>query len=208
MKKIVPFKKDIEFENNIYQITSISLEHTLSLKEENIISGNFIVSGNYKMTENSINIDVFEYDLPFEINIDKKYDTSEVSVDINDFYYEIVNNKVLAVNIEVSIDGLNERKIKKETSLEERKEQEDELPISSEVTETEEVIDSSEVVSSIFDDLDDNENYVTYKIHIVTENDTIETILQKYETSSSKLELYNNLSDLKVGDKVIIPTND
>ena len=35
MKKIVPFKKDINFKTNIAEITSISLEHTLKV-------GNFI----------------------------------------------------------------------------------------------------------------------------------------------------------------------
>ncbi len=223
MKKIVPFTKDIIFDTNIYEINSISLEHTLSLKEDNIITGEFIVSGSYKMTEASINVDEFAYNLPFEISIDKKYNTKNVSVDINDFYYEIIDNKILSVNIEVSIDNLeekeetklfeevreienlahNENKIAKEETREEIKDistQKDNKIINEE--------HQNEVITSIFDDLDNNENFVTYKVHIITENDTVETILQKYEVPISTLEAYNNLSDLKIGDKIIIPTDD
>ena len=35
MKKVIPFTKDIKFNTKIYEITSISLENTLSI-EENI----------------------------------------------------------------------------------------------------------------------------------------------------------------------------
>ena len=109
MNKIVPFKKEIEFETNIAEISSISLEHTLKLKEENLVSGEFIVSGTFKMTEASVNTDSFEYRLPFDISIDTKYDTKNIDVDINDFYYEVINSKILEVNIEVILDGLEEK---------------------------------------------------------------------------------------------------
>ena len=33
MKKNVPFCKDIDFNTNIYEINSISLEHNLKIKE-------------------------------------------------------------------------------------------------------------------------------------------------------------------------------
>ena len=112
MKKIIPFSKDIEFDTNVAEINSISLEHTLKLKEENLVSGEFIVSGTYKMTDTSLNTDNFEYKIPFDISIDKKYDTKDIDIDINDFYYEVINNKILSINIEVSIDGLKEKEEK------------------------------------------------------------------------------------------------
>ena len=99
MKKIIPFSKDIEFDTNVAEINSISLEHTLKLKEENLVSGEFIVSGTYKMTDTSLNTDNFEYKIPFDISIDKKYDTKDIDIDINDFYYEVINNKILSINM-------------------------------------------------------------------------------------------------------------
>ncbi len=109
MEKIIPFKKDIEFES-ISEIKSISLEHTLSNKD-NLISGSFIISGTYKMTEVSLNIDEFNFNLPFKISIDSKYDTENIQLDINDFYYEVIDSKILSVSIEVKIDNLKEKEV-------------------------------------------------------------------------------------------------
>ena len=205
MNKIVPFKKEIDFES-IYQISSISLEHNLSLKEENVVKGNFIVSGSYKKTEASINIDEFNFELPFEINIDSKYDTKDITVDINDFYYEIINNEILSLNIEIIIENLNEKEDIMETD--DRKI----IDIEEEIEETKKSETKNETsedkIESIFDGLDYNENYVTYKIHIMTENDTIESVIKKYNTKKSILEDYNNLIDIKIGDKIIIPSDD
>ena len=209
MKKIIPFKKDIEFES-ISEIKSISLEHTLEIKES-LISGSFIISGTYKMTEVSINTDKFNYNLPFKISIDSKYDTSNVKLDINGFYYEVIDSKILSVNIEVKIENLTEKEDEKLTredetfdALEEELEEKKEENEDNTKEEHEKEESQRETISSIFD-TEDNDNYVTYKVHVVSENDTIETILQKYEISLSKLENYNNISDLKIGDKIIIP---
>lgn len=197
MKKIVPFKKDIDFNNNIFEINSISLEHTLALKEDNLVSGEFIISGTYKMTEASLNVDSFEYKLPFDISIDKKYNTNNVIVDINDFYYEVINNEILSINIEVSLDNLEEKEIvilpeEKIEILDEREEAD---------IENNQNIDTK----NLFDSFDENERYSVYKVHIVTENDTIDSILQKYEINKEELEAYNDLNDLKIGDKLIVP---
>lgn len=197
MKKIVPFKKDIDFNNNIFEINSISLEHTLALKEDNLVSGEFIISGTYKMTEASLNVDSFEYKLPFDISIDKKYNTNNVIVDINDFYYEVINNEILSINIEVSLDNLEEKEVvvlpeEKIEILDEREEAD---------IENNQNIDTK----NLFDSFDENERYSVYKVHIVTENDTIDSILQKYEINKEELEAYNDLNDLKIGDKLIVP---
>ena len=221
MKKIVPFKKDITFDSNIAEISSISLEHTLKLKEENLVSGEFIISGTYKMTEASLNVDSFEYKLPFDISIDKKYNTKNIDVDINDFYYEVINNELLSISIEVVLDGLEEKAQEKEEirmteekleTLEENKEavdtNEDLQPVS--IAEDSEEVNREEdnTVKSIFEGLDENERYAVYKVHIVTENDTTESIITEYGVTRDDLEAYNDLSDLKLGDKLIIPSHE
>lgn len=201
MNKIVSFKKEINFES-IFQINSISLEHNLSVKEENIVKGNFIISGSYKKTEGSINIDDFSFELPFEINIDKKYNTDNITVDINDFYYEIKDNEALSINIEVIIDNLEE----KEYIMEERESIEKIRALDENTKEEPE--NKEDKIQSIFEGLDYNEKYVTYKVHVMNDNDTIESITKEYKIKKSILEEYNNLMDLKVGDKIIIPAND
>lgn len=221
MKKIVPFKKDIEFDSNIAEISSISLEHTLKLKEENLVSGEFIISGTYKMTEASLNVDPFEYKLPFDISIDKKYDTKNIDVDINDFYYEVINNEILSISIEVVLDGLEEKPEEEEEirmteekieTLEDREEveKEEDTKTVSTVEENSEEVNREEdnTVKSIFEGLDENERYAVYKVHIVTENDTTESIISEYGITRDDLEAYNDLSELKIGDKLIIPSHE
>lgn len=105
MKQIIPFKKELLFKTKVSEITSISLEHTLSLKDDDLISGEFYITGDYKMTEGSINREKFQFRLPFDIALDSRYKIDSIVIDIDNFYYEIVNNESLQVNIDVYVDG-------------------------------------------------------------------------------------------------------
>lgn len=265
MKKLVPFKKDIPFDTVISEINSISLEHVVDKKSDNLIIGKFIVSGDYKMTPSTKVLDKFEYELPFNINVDKKYDIDTSNVDISDFYYEIINNKTLSVNIELTVDDVKEREIeevrkeveqekereniekestkettktekiktkegelpeeerkensasvtpKKETKEEKRKEHKEENTAKEEVRKETKAKDATAPVStsvntikSIFGSLDENEAYVTYKVHVITENDTIESVCTLYNVTKDDLKDYNNLDDIKIGSKMIIPAH-
>ena len=208
MEKIVPFKRDISFETKIAEIRSISLEHTYEI-QNNLISGIFIISGNYKLTDTSTNVDPFKFEIPFDISIDSRYELNKATVDINDFFYELLNNEVLSVSITLIIDNLEEKEEREMEKTEEEKQEVEEIkPVSYEETEKDEVKPvsaSPETVKSIFDNMDENEGYVVYKVHIVTENDTIESIMEKYDVTKEALEAYNDLNDLKIGDKLIVP---
>lgn len=109
MKKIIPFTKEIEFKTMISKITSISLEHTLRIKENNLISGHFILEGTYKMTQASQIDEEFSYKIPVDIEIDEKYDTTNVTLDIDDFTYEIIDEERIKLNISLSIDNIEEK---------------------------------------------------------------------------------------------------
>ena len=191
MKKIVPFSKDILFDSNIAQVNSISLDHSLKLKENNLVSLEFVVSGSYKMTSASLTVDNFEYKLPFDISIDGKYNTDNIVIDINDFYYEVKDDKILSIDIEVSIDGLIENERSKEVK-----------------EENEKVILEDNLSKSVFSNLDDGERYVTYKVHVVLENDTALSIAERYGVTRETLAEYNDLDNLTVFDKVIIPAHE
>ena len=212
MEKIVPFKRNISFETKIAEIRSISLEHTYEI-QNNLISGTFIISGNYKLTDTSTNVDPFKFEIPFDISIDSRYELNKATVDINDFFYELINNEVLSVSITLIIDNLEEKEEREMEEIQEEKQEVEEIkPVSYEEAEkddeTEEVKPvsaSPETVKSIFDNMDENEGYVVYKVHIVTENDTVESIMEKYDVTKEALEAYNDLNDLKIGDKLIVP---
>lgn len=119
MKKIVPFVKDIKFNTKIFEITSISLEHNLTIEENNIVSGEFIISGEYKITDSSLNSEPFIYGIPFDITLDTKYDTDRIKIDIDDFKYEILNEEILRVNIDVLIEGVELVELPKEKDISE-----------------------------------------------------------------------------------------
>ena len=53
---------------------------------------------------------------------------------------------------------------------------------------------------------DSDESFATYSVYIVRENDTIDTIMNKYQVHREELEDYNDLDNLIVGTKIIIPT--
>ena len=214
MKKIIPFKKDIIFKTNIEEITSISLEHTLSKQKDNEISGEFTVSGEYRITDESIHTESFIYNLPFDIRMDEKYDLENVTIDIDDFYYEIINNNVLNVNIDVLLDKLEEKLII-EDELEEVIIPREDILSNIEINENgknrcieeEEIEVDKTFISTMFDNKDDsNETYKSYKIYIVREGDDLEFIMEKYSTTKDILEQYNDLKEIKIGDKIIIPS--
>lgn len=193
MKKIVPFKKDIIFNTDISEIVSISLEHTLQ-SENNLVTGNFVVSGDYRISETSINTEDFSYDLPFSINVDDKYILDNAIIDIDDFYYEITNNNVLNVNIDVLIDRLEEKEL--------------ERPVIEERIEQLEVIEEPRCIeeeTNIFDNIDSTDTYKSYTVYIVREGDTIESIMTKYSIEKELIIEYNDISELSIGDKIIIP---
>ena len=215
MNKLIPFTKEIKFDSNIYEVTSISLEHTLR-KDNNVILGDFIVSGEYRITETSINTLPFKYNIPFTIDIDDIYDISNSIIDISDFYYEIVDDKVLVVNIEVEVSNINEILYERDDSMNDLVLDDnldltdvdiDDINITNIDTDVN-ITNNGDVVTvkdSLFSNLDTKDNYVNYRVYIVRENDSIDSISNKYGITKEKLSEYNDLSDIKLGDKIIIP---
>lgn len=230
MKNIIPFKKDAIFKTNISEITSISLENTLSL-ENDTVSGEFIVSGEYKVSDASTTVEPFTLNLPFSIVIDDRYDSSKAKIDIDDFYYEIVNNNVLSVSIDVLVDKLEEKPVvtlddltdetkersvldieedtmnsieEREINLEEVKEEVEE----NREMESKEKEEIEEKINSLFNQFStENEVYVTYNVFIVRDGDNLDSIMEKYGVNEELLKQYNDLSNLQIGDKLIIPTS-
>ena len=66
---------------------------------------------------------------------------------------------------------------------------------------------SNQDVGSLFSSFkDSDETFATYSVYIVRQNDTIESIMEKYQVSREDLDNYNDLSNLSIGMKIIIPT--
>lgn len=217
MKQTIPFVKDISFNSKIAEITSISLEHNLKMENDDSVVGTFTVSGKYKVNQISINEEEFKKDINFDITLDDKYDSSKVIIDIDDFYYEIINEEYLRVHIDVLIDNLTYIKKEEKPAIQEvEKETLTELKTDERLTDIKEeklnIVKQEEKQSKI--DIKDNittnffdekEQYITYKIHIIRENETINSIIEKYNVSKEELEKYNSLDNIVLGTKIIIP---
>lgn len=277
MKKKIPFTKEIPFKTMISEITDINLEHDLEILDTTI-EGNFIVSGKYKMTDASVIEEEFLHKIPFTIEMDDRYDLSKSKLSINDFYFEIINEEILKVNIEVLIDDYFEKEIEDIKTTDDRgiidknevdsinNSNDDEVLLLDEVdtsllktnsdssvnsypdkesnvmkVESQKIVDavdnnidanyavnsidnsskveavssdlktsddsnsSSENVTSIFSSNFNDETFSTYHVYIVRENDTLDEILDRYKVLKEDVGNYNDLSDIKVGSKLIIP---
>lgn len=232
MKQIVPFKKELPFKTKVSDITSISLERDIKVTDEGVVTGTFYITGDYKMNEGSINREKFSFDLPFDITLDPRYDISTVNTDIEDFYYDIKNEDTLKVNIDLFIEAdylpepiedKKEEEQEAEKVIEDNKDEElvDVIELNDRSTtidkvdadrtnvidnnKIEEDSDSSSIEQDLFSNLDNTETYTTYYVYIVKEEDTIDKIITRYSITKEDLEYYNDIADIKVGDKIIIP---
>lgn len=103
-------------------------------------------------------------------------------------------------------EELVEKEIKKESEKEALLETEEEEK-QSEVEEkkTENRNESEDLIMNTT--LNDDE-YTTYHIHIVKEGETVETICSLYNTNLNFIKNYNDVENLTLGSKIIIPTDD
>ena len=213
MKIILPFKKDVLLKDNVYEITSISLENQLSVNDY-LVQGTLYVTGEYRVSDASNTVLPFNLDLPVSISLDDNYDTSCAKCDIDDFYYEIIDNQKISISVDISVDRLKQREIsdnKRNINVIEDRCIDIDDDIDDKVIENSKVDnDKKEVkensINSLFDKLDNNENYKSYLIYIIRENDTLDNILEKYNVDIDIIKEYNDISDIKVGDKIIIPS--
>ena len=211
MKKTINYEKDILFKTSIYEICSISLEHDFTV-DNGELKGDFIISGEYKMNELSVNKEPFKYRLPLAYELESNVDLDTLSYDIENFEYNTKDDE-LSVYIDFGV----------------RYEEKEAEPIIPEITEdvinlsedasfsintpepTEDAIlmeaelprlkeeDESVVMSN------EQDEFVTYHVHIVRDGDTYENIAKKYGVKEDVIKEYNGSSALELKAKIIIP---
>lgn len=201
MKQIVPYSKNIIFNNKISEITSISLEHTFNSDEDEIY-GDFIVSGEYKSHELSVNKESFNYKLPFNVDITENIIKESLKMDIVDFAYDILKDNTLKVDIDFSIEAEEKESISEDTT--------EVLPFIEPEVDRDEIVDIMPLEESsksvvIEQTSTKEDSYITYKVYIVRELDTFESIALKYNVSDSFIKEYNKVDSLSYGDKLLIP---
>lgn len=211
MKKNITFDKKIEFPTMIGEICAISLEQDLRFINESSIEGNLILTGRYKLTEASRMEEDFHYNIPTEISLTEKLDLNTSKIEINDFTYEIENENTMNCHIELSLEGLEMIEEKEEVELRECDGDilPEEIPekISEEavIEEKEENMESLETKNLFLNLEDDKDTYGTFLVYMVRQNESIQEIIEKYHTKIEEVEKYNNLKEISIGSKIIIP---
>lgn len=214
MKKIVPFTKNLMFKTKIGEITAISLDNTLKLDGQ-YVRGKFIIVGDYKILVDSEFKEEFSFEIPVDITIDDKYETKNCVISIDEFSYEIINEETLKVNISVMLDDLDIKEEIIEPITMELNEAENDIielreNLDVDVKEDEnlktEVKD--EVKENILQEKNFEKEYSVYRVYTFKEDDTIDIVLEKYKINREILADYNDLDNISVGTKLIIPSVD
>ncbi len=146
----------------------------------------------------------------------------EESNDIREIKDEdIKESEIIEDNTREEIEVLTTDEEEEETStFEEKLPSLDEVTVKEEVPvmKEEEVIEAEptmkedtnnkQVMDSIFSAFaNTEETYSTYSVYILREDDNLEEVISKYNTNREVLSEYNDLDNLKVGSKLIIPTS-
>ena len=217
MKKTVSLNKDLEFNTMIGEIVEIDLEDNLNFTSSNSIEGHFIVSGKYNITKPSTLAEDFSFNLPVDISLTENLDEKSRDVKIVDFKYQVEDDNILKVDIELEISGVEtidveteeieidrecdgddisqkeiEIPMKEEKEIEELK-QEDEKEYNVEKEETIFTEDKTPVVENI--DLSDDINTNSLFSNLADEDDSFATysvyIMREGDTIEKVLEKYS-----------------
>ena len=208
MKETIEFKKDIIFKTTIQEMIELNVTHEYKVLDD-VIEGEFHVSGEYKMTEASVKHEEFLYNIPFAIALSERIKKESINLVMDDYTYEI-DKDILHLKMKLGmqyeeVEIESETKEEEITSIDEMLdgiEEEQEMISEEKDIEKEEVKEQIEDFSKKFNMPD---NYITYKIHIMKSDETIDSIAMKYNVRIDDIKEYNKEEVYSIGDKIVIP---
>lgn len=227
MNQKIEFKKDCMLKTYVSSITDISLTHDYKILDDTI-EGYFDVTGSYKVTMSSVETEDFMFTIPFTIALSSLIDKDTIDLKLSDFNYS-VEKDVLHLKMFLDMD-YQEIEIKEDTEDNEEidnmindlmdKESTTNIKSPSEFHNEvmlDNVIDSKEEVSSkenvseknfntIFNEVKES-NFSKYKVYIMRSEDTLESILVKYNVTMDEIKEYNDIDNINIGSKIVIPYN-
>ena len=78
----------------------------------------------------------------------------------------------------------------------------------SEKKSSEEINVNTDFSETLFQDIEEEKEFSIYRVYTVKEDDTIDIICDKFNTNKEILSDYNDLDNLVIGSKLIIPSQD
>lgn len=227
MKETIEFKKDCMLKTYVSSISDITLSHDYKILEDTI-EGYFDVAGSYKATMSSVETEDFFYTIPFTIALSSLIDKDSINLSIHDFSYETekdvlhlkmvldmeytklpeeVNNEEIEETEENEMEEVNDviNDYINEKDLLSPKDFHDEVMLDKTATikETNNEITENNM-KTIFNNVTEEE-FSKFKVYIMREEDTLDSILLKYNVKMDEITEYNDVENIHVGDKIIIP---
>lgn len=186
----IPFKEELEsdVDQDTIKLEILNFEYDYR-KDELLINVEYEITGDRKdvlIFENEETLDEFLNNREIEV-IDTRIDNLKESIDNTNF------EGMKEMNVEI-VKDLNEDTLEQKDLIERKLDNNKEI--------IDEQIDTDEIINNIDKPKD---NFITYKIYKIEENDTIEGIVLKYKTTLDDLKEYNDLNNLQINDKIIIP---
>lgn len=227
MNQKIEFKKDCMLKTYVSSITDISLTHDYKILDDTI-EGYFDVTGSYKVTMSSVETESFMFTIPFTIALSSLIDKDTIDLKLSDFNYS-VEKDVLHLKMFLDMD-YQEIEIKEDTEDNEEidnmindlmdKDSTTNIKSPSEFHNEvmlDNVIDSKEEVSTkekvseknfntIFNEVKES-NFSKYKVYIMRSEDALESILVKYNVTMDEIKEYNDIDNINIGSKIVIPYN-
>ena len=84
----------------------------------------------------------------------------------------------------------------------------DNVAINNEITINNNQEEKETFEDQILDNMSDEKEYSIYRVYTVKEDDTLDIIYDKFNTNKEILSDYNDLDNISVGCKIIIPSSD
>ena len=227
MNQKIEFKKDCMLKTYVSSITDISLTHDYKILDDTI-EGYFDVTGSYKVTMSSVETEEFMFTIPFTIALSSLIDKDTIDLKLSDFNYS-VEKDVLHLKMFLDMD-YQEIEIKEEVEDSEEidnmindlvdKESTTDIKSPSEfhnevmlddVVDSKEEVNTKEKVSeknfnTIFNEVKES-NFSKYKVYIMRSEHTLESILVKYNVTMDEIKEYNDIDNINIGSKIVIPYN-
>lgn len=209
MNNIIEFKKDCIMKSFVSEITDISISHDYKIIDDTI-EGYFDLMGEYKVTKSSITTEEFSYTIPFTIALSSLIDKDTIDISISDFTYEIEKDilhiKVsLNMNYEEFVPEIVEDTLEKEEeNIMETNVYHNELMEEANIDITKESVEEN-TINKVISNVNDTE-YTKFKVYIMREEDTLESIMIKYNIKLNDIKEYNDIESIKVGSKIVIPS--
>lgn len=227
MNQKIEFKKDCMLKTYVSSITDISLTHDYKILDDTI-EGYFDVTGSYKVTMSSVETESFMFTIPFTIALSSLIDKDTIDLKLSDFNYS-VEKDVLHLKMFLDMD-YQEIEIKEEvedseeidnmindlmdkestTDIKSPSEFHNEVMLDNVIGSKEEVSTKEKVseknFNTIFNEVKEN-NFSKYKVYIMRSEDTLESILVKYNVTMDEIKEYNDIDNINIGSKIVIPYN-